>query len=251
MRKLPIVTAITHALRSVITYRMAGLRIGGAWMIVLFVLNAAELLFIGSGADQTPSNAATAAELLSAAAGLLAFSSIAVGWHRFILKDELPVAAAALRVDGLVFRYLGNSMLALLGGAVPLAAVAIAVALLPQIAVLLLLPAALVAGVFIMMLSLKLPAVALGRSDFTFGNAVKVAEGNHWQILGVFLLNAAIILIPGLLLTGLVLLLRQVGPGIATAIGLILSVPLNLFFTLFSVSVLTSLYGFFVEKRDF
>ncbi len=251
MRKLPIVTAITHALQSVITYRMAGLRIGGAWMILLFALSAAELLFIGLGTEDRPSNAATAAELLSAAAGLLAFSSIAVGWHRFILKDELPAAVATLRVDGLVLRYLGNSLLALLGGAVPLAAVAIAVAFLPQIAVLLLLPAALVAGAFIMMLSLKLPAVALGRGDFTFGHALKAAEGNQWQILGVFLLNAAIILIPGLLLTGLVLLLRQLGPGLATAVGLILSVPLNLFFTLFSVSVLTSLYGFFVEKREF
>ena len=252
MRKLPPVTAITHALRSVIAYRMAGLRIGGLWMIVLFVLNVAELLLVGRGTGGSPGNAATAAQLLSFGAGLLAFSSIAVGWHRFILKDELPAAAtASLRVDILVLRYLGNSLLALLGGALPLVAAAGALALLPQIAMLLLLPAALLAGGFIMMLSLKLPAVALDRPGFTFGHALKAAEGNHWQILGVFLLNAAVILIPGLLLTGLVLILRQISPGFATAVGLVLSVPLNLFFTLFSVSVLTSLYGFFVEKREF
>lgn len=251
MRKLPVIAAVTHALKSVVTYRMAGIRIGGAWMIVLFVLNAVELLLIGTDSSENPSNAGTLAEVVSASAGLVAFSSIAVGWHRFILKDEIPAAASSLRVDNLVMRYLGNSLLALMAGALPLAFLAIGVALLPQLAVLLLVPAALAAGTFIMMLSLKLPAVALGRGDFGFGDALKAADENQWQILGVFLLNAVIILVPGLLLTGVILLLRLASPALATTAGLILSVPLNLFFTLFSVSVLTSLYGYFVEKREF
>jgi hypothetical protein len=37
----------------------------------------------------------------------------------------------------------------------------------------------------------------------------------------------------------------------AKVLALVLSVPVNLFLSLFSVSLLSSLYGFFVEKRKF
>ena len=249
MRKLPITAAVVHAFKSVVTYRRIGVRIGALWMAILFVLNGAELLLAGTG--KVASGPGAIAEVLSVVAGLFAFSSIAVNWHRFILRDEMPSAATSLRLDAVVLRYLGNSILALLAGGVPLALLAAIVAFLPQAAIALLFPAGLAAGTFIMMLSLKLPAVALGRRDFTFGAALKTVEGNFWQIAGVFLLNALVIFVPALALTLLILLLRQASPALATATGLVLSVPLNLFLTLFSVSVLTSLYGFFVEKRDF
>ncbi|MBC8036204.1 MAG: hypothetical protein H7X89_03190 [Rhizobiales bacterium] len=247
MRKLPPLKAVSHALKSVISYRMAGIRIGALWMVILFAVDVAERLLFPSGAG-AGNGTATSIRWLSAIVSFLAFSSIAVSWHRFILRDELPLAANSLRLDARVLRYLGNSLLALLAGGVPLVLFATALAFLPRAAAIVLLPAALTAGAFISMLSLKLPAVALDRSDFSFGDALKSAEGNFWQIATVFLLNAMVIFLP---LTALVLLLRQVSPAVASVTGLILSVPLNLFFTLFSVSVLTSLYGFFVEKRDF
>lgn len=251
MRTLPPLKAISHALKSVIAYRMAGIRIGALWILILFLLDGAELLLLGGDAAGAGNGASAAAQFLTAITGLFAFCSIAVSWHRFILRDELPAAANALRLDMPVLRYLGNSLLALMAGAVPLALLAAIVAFLPQAAVTVLLPAALAAGAFITMLSLKLPAVALGRTDFSFSDALKSADGNFWQIAAVFLLNALVIFLPALAFTTLVLLLRQASPAIATATGLILSIPLNLFFTLFSISVLTSLYGFFVEKRDF
>ena len=36
--------------------------------------------------------------------------------------------------------------------------------------------------------------MALGRTDFTFGMAWQVTKGSFWQLLGVFLLNAAIVI---------------------------------------------------------
>jgi len=248
---LPPLKAVSHALKSVITYRMAGVRIGAFWIGILFALDAAELLLFGVDAARNGTGPVRVVKLLSVIAGFFAFSSIAVNWHRFILRDELPTAANSLRLDAPVLRYLGNSFLAILAGGIPLALIAAIVAFLPPVAVILLLPASLAAGAFIMMLSLKLPAVALDRGNFSFGDALKSAEGNFWQIATVFLLNALVIFVPAIALTALMLLLRQASPAAATATGLILSVPLNLFFTLFSVSVLTSLYGFFVEKRDF
>ncbi len=249
MRKLPPFKAISHALKSVIAYRMAGFQIGALWVAILFVVDVAERLLFGT--SETPTAAANATRFISAILGFMAFSSVAVNWHRFILRDELPPFAKSLRLDGLVLRYLGNSLLALLAGGAPLALIATIVAFSPQAAVIVLLPAAAIAGAFITMLSLKLPAVALDRQDFSFSDALKSAEGNFWQIAMVFLLNAVIVFLPLLALTITVDLLRQSSPAIAAATALVLSIPLNLFVTLFSVNVLTSLYGFFVERRDF
>ena len=248
MRMLPPLKAVSHALRSVITYRMAGIRIGIVWIAILLALDAAQLLLFGFDPARTADGPARVYRTLSAIAGFVALSSIAVNWHRFILRDELPKAANSLRLDTLVMRYIGNYLLAILAGLVPFVAILTIVAFLPRVAVVILLPASVVAGAFIMMLSLKLPAVALGRTDFSFGDALKSAEGNFWQIAMVFLLNALLSLLPLFVLGSL---LKQVSLAAAAAIGLALSAPLNLFLTLFSVSVLTSLYGFFVEKRDF
>lgn len=249
MRKLPPLKAVSHALKSVISYRMAGIQIGALWVIVLFVVDVAERLLFG--ASETPTPAANATRFISAILGFTAFSSVAVNWHRFILRDELPPFAKSLRLDRLVLRYLGNSLLALLAGGVPLVLVAAIIAFSPQAALIVLFPAAVAAGSFITMLSLKLPAVALDRQDFSFSDALKSAEGNFWQIAMVFLLNAVIVFLPALALTMIIELLRQFSPALAVATALILSMPLNLFITLFSVNVLTSLYGFFVEKRGF
>jgi hypothetical protein len=38
---------------------------------------------------------------------------------------------------------------------------------------------------------------------------------------------------------------------VARILAVVLSVPVNLFLSLFSVSLLSSLYGFFVEQRKF
>ncbi len=247
MRKLPPLKAVSHALRSVITYRMAGIRIGIVWIAILFALDAAELLLFGFDPERTRDGPARTFDFISAITGFVAFSSIAVNWHRFILRDEL-LTANSLRLDTLVLRYIGNSLLTFLAGFAPFAVIVTIVAFLPRTAMIVLLPASVLAGAFIMILSLKLPAVALGRRDFSFGDALKSSEGNFWQIAAVFLLNALVILLP---LYALASLLRQASPATAAAAGLVLSVPLNLFLALFSVSVLTSLYGFFIEKRDF
>jgi hypothetical protein len=182
---------------------------------------------------------------------MVAFCSMAVNWHRFILRDELPSVSAALRVDALVLRYLGNSLLALAAGALPMLLVAGIVSILPQTAIILLLPAALAAGTIITILSIKLPAVALGRRDFSFADALRAAEGNFWPILAIFCLNLFVIAAPMLVLAVPVALLRSTNPILSDIVGLLVSAPLNLFLVLFSVSVLTSLYGFFVEGRDF
>lgn len=250
MRKLPILAAVKHALNSVIAYRSAGIRIGLLWMIVLVALNLAGMLAGGQAAELQPGRLGLI-DLVQIAAGMIAFYSIAVNWHRFVLRDELPTAQSALRLDGLVWRYTGNSLLIALMTFMPVALfIAILSALMPP-AVALALPAVAVAGTAAFMLSLKLPAIALARADFGFADAMKASEGNFWQVMGVFLLSALIIFVVALALFILAALLSYLPQVIAVAIGLAAGAAVNLFVILFSVSLLTSLYGFFVERRDF
>ncbi len=45
--------------------------------------------------------------------------------------------------------------------------------------------------------------------------------------------------------------LRPISAVAADIVGLLLGAVLQLFYTLFNASTFTSLYGFFVERRDF
>ena len=79
---------------------------------------------------------------------------------------------------------------------------------------------------------------------------MQVTRGNNLQFAGLLGLNALIFIATFLAL----IVLSVVGSVSMTAariLALVLSVPVNLFLSLFSVSLLSSLYGFFVEKRKF
>ena len=250
MRKLPILAAVKHTLNSVIAYRGTGIRIGLLWMIVLLALNFAGEFLIGRPPEQQPGRIWLFV-LVQITVNLIALSSIAVNWNRFVLRDELPAAHGALRLDDPVWRYAGNWLLIILMTFLPVAVlIAILSALIPP-AVILALPAVAVAGTAHFMLSLKLPAIALGRTDFGLTDAMKVSAGNFWQVMGVFLFNALIasaFLLMLFILAGLLSYLPRV---IAVPIDLAAVVAVNLFVILFNVNTFTSLYGFFVERRDF
>jgi hypothetical protein len=122
---------------------------------------------------------------------------------------------------------------------------------LPPAATFLVVPAAVLAGTFALALSLKLPAVALGRKDFGIRDALAGTHDNFWPLLAVFLINVTVALAAGFLLIVVATAVTRVNPLLGSLVGLSLSMVFNIFYTLFSVSVLTSLYGFFVERRDF
>jgi len=251
MRKLPPVRAVLHAFGSVSSYRYVGIRIGLVWLAILGVIGLIGLAVSGPDPEQPRTAAANAVELASLVAGLFAFASIAVSWHCFVLRDHMPPGVFSLRLDEAVWRYIGNSLLVLAAAAAPLLVLAALVSLLPPVAALVAAAAAVVAGAFAMRLSVKLPAVALGRRDFTFADALSATEGNFWPIVAVFLINGVIVMVTVLVLVFIVSAIAAKSLTLAALVGLALSLPVNLFYTLFSVSILTSLYGFFVEGRDF
>jgi hypothetical protein len=247
MRKLSPIKAITHAFNSVYTYRSVALRIGMFWIPLLVLLGIMELAVGLPDLENPKFDLSMMMQLVSAVIGFIGFCSMAVSWHRFILRDEIR---PAIQVDGPVLRYAGNSLLIMLVVAAPLA-IAMVIALLVPGAGVLLLPVGLIAGTIITRLSIKLPAVALGNPQFGFRDAWRVSEGCFWPILGVFLLNVAIVFGIVLVLDVGVGALGSVSPAAAQTFLVAAGAVLKLFLTLFNASIFTSLYGFFVERRDF
>lgn len=247
MRKLPPSRAIAHAFNSVLNYRKEALRVGSFWIPLLFAIGLVRAVLDNPDPERTSFDAVDGLEVLSTAVGLVAFSSMAVNWHRFILRDE---HGSPWRIDNLVLRYAGNSLLVIAMVGIPLL-LGVAIAAYVPVTSILMLPLSLLAGTVVTALSIKLPAVALGRTDFSFAMAWESCKDNIWQIFAVFLLNAGVVL--GLLL---VIVLAMVGaqsisPILAKLVGLIADAAMALFLALFNASVFTSLYGFFVERRDF
>ena len=247
MRKLSPTKAISHALNLVWSYRQVAARIGLGWLPVLLLCGIAEVYFAPPGAAPGEIPSIPPIQIATFIVSLIATSSMAVSWQRFILRDEV---SRGLRLDATVLRYAGFSFLLLVATVFP-SALLLAMALIAPSAVALALPAVVLIGGAVTRLSIKFPAIALGDRAFRFADAWKASEGNFWQCLGVFLLTWAITL-------GGLFVLILVGSGIgqmnatlgdlALTVGVIL---MQLFYAIFNASVFTSLYGFFVERREF
>jgi hypothetical protein len=100
-------------------------------------------------------------------------------------------------------------------------------------------------------LSVKLPAVALGRRDYGLPNAWTDTKGNFWRFLGLGLLYFIVALIVAVAAGLLGLGLGYIGGGIGLSISIAVQLAVNWVLTILGVTMLTSLYGFFVEGRQF
>ena len=254
MNKLPAFQTIKHALKAVVQFRNAGTRIGLPWVLVLAVVSVLDRIF--SPAPDQAEGAAnmmmpSSMELLIAAFSLVIFSSIAVNWHRYILLDEITRPDKIYRLDRPVWSYAGRTLLIMLITLVPMVIFStIFLRTLPNFSLLLAIPF-FVAGIYIMRMSVSLPAIALERKDFGISAALQVTQGNNLQFAALLALNG-LILFATFLALGIVLsIVGSINVTAARILALVLSVPVNLFLSLFSVSLLSSLYGFFVEQRKF
>jgi hypothetical protein len=266
MRKLPVLGLLGHALRSVANNIRFAWHVSWPWLAIMVPLSFAVesiLPAIDPQATDTATQARNAQVLLGYLAlgifSMFVFSSIAVNWHRYILKDDIPHGWTRLRLDGLVWRYFGNTLLILL---LVIAASAPPVIVVSVLSVLLGLGAevaggltAAVAGLLAIplfyRLMLKLPAIAVGSSGFTMKTALEKSVGNSLQlcVAGVIVLVSTLLI--GLLLGGVATLVGAGNGGFAYFTATLLQQFVSWIVTIFTVTYLTSLYGFFVEGRDF
>lgn len=249
MRKLSPIKAITHALNAVWSFRSIAWRIVLPWLPVIVALSVVEYL-----AGPPPEEAATTIgagqfmQFISTAVALITVSAISVNWHRFILRDEAP---QGLRLDGLMLRYAGTTILTMLPMVLPALVMVFSIVFFPPLATMVGVPLLLAVGAIVTRFSIKLPAVALGERNFTFRDAWAASEGNFWPCLGVFVLNALILLAFLFVLSTLSGILSVVSPALATLVLVVAAGAMQLLYSLLNASILTSLYGYFVERRDF
>jgi len=260
MRKLPVLAAFQHIWRSTTNNLPFAFHISWPWILILVPLTFGSNLLKLSSEDPmaAPTGYGAVSELVVGLFSIFAFASIAVAWHRYILKDEIPQGAARLRTDAVVWRYFGNTLkifFVLLAVVVPIAiALGVLSWILGQLGTVISVPGviALCLGCIAAFyrLSITLPAVALGDQDFTLSKAWAATAGNNWQIIGLGLLLFAVVLAIALA-AALVGALIVAVPGIGVLAFTIFQVLVTWAVTIVSVTTLTSLYGFFVQSRDF
>jgi hypothetical protein len=265
MRKLPVFKALGHAIRSTTDNIGFAFHISWPWMLLLLPLNLAVNLYLAFSGMRDAQNLSAQSFLLIvplAIASIVAYCSIAVNWHRYVLLDEVAEGWQRLRVDSLMWRYIGNAILI---GLILFAGGFVAVLIfsflgwtmssaLGEAALIVIVPSviALYAYAFVSAyrLAVKLPSVALGRDDFHMRDAWRATAGNFWQILGLVLLFFICLLLVALVMLLLTYLIGQLGtPGLSVLIAI--QVAVNWVATILGVTLLTSLYGFFVEGREF
>ncbi len=272
MRQLPVIDAMSHAISSTKDNLAFAFNISWPWILALLPLNVMFNLYLvskGIPAGQTLDTTATILSLVMGIFNILAYSSIAVNWHRYVLRDEMPVGMQRLRLDSLTLRYFFNVIgiiiiIAVMSGLITIpivllligmgvsvigsgnelnggAAVLMTIVILPLIALVL---------VTFYRLSVKLPAIALDRHDFGFGDAWRATQNNFWRFLGLFLLLALCSIVVLLAILAATYIFKNFGI-VGLSISLAIQVMLNWLTTIFGVTILTSLYGYFIESRDF
>lgn len=262
MKTLPVTAAFSHAMRSTLDNLGFAFHLSWPWMLALFPIEIVGNLYIWAndvGPPDVPNPKVIAATFIMGIASLIAFSSIAVSWHRYILRDDMPQGLGRLRLDATVWRYAGNVLLIVLLLSLCVVPAVFAFALVAVLfgdnALVIIVPASLLLLLAIIpssyRLSVKLPAIALERWDYSLRNAWADTRGNFWQLLGLALLYFLLVLIAGLVAAGVGYGLGQLAGAIGQSVSIAIQLVVNWIVTILGVTMLTSLYGYFVEGREF
>jgi ABC-type xylose transport system permease subunit len=103
MKTLPVIAAFSHAIRSTNNNLSFAFRATWPWMLALLPVNIVGNLYILANSFGNPGEVnpkVLIPTFIMAIAGMVAFASIAVSWHRYILRDEIPRGMQRLRLDG-------------------------------------------------------------------------------------------------------------------------------------------------------
>ena len=198
-------------------------------------------------ADATAALAAAPFALLTGIFALVAFVWIAVAWHRYVLLDEMPDGQFPAFNGSRLFSYglysLGIGLLALVVGAVVGAVAGLVFAIVPVLLFVAALAAMAAALVVFYRLAPVLPATAVGR-PLTFGTAWEATKGASSAIIVLAIVSAVasfVIDLPAMVLS--------MGGSIGSTLALLWTLGTDWLRMLVGVSILTTLYGHYVEGR--
>jgi hypothetical protein len=266
---------LRHAVFSVLRNFGAGVGFAWPWLIVLTVVaGGLSALVYQSGFGQVPEDRTRGlatffiAVVIGLAVYLVAFASIAVNWHRYILLDDASPGLQRLRIDRHVLRYMWRAFLAVLATValttVPIIAFLFAVGALLLIAdktgtdhsliksisqLLLSAFVASFAGALFFRSALALPAVAIGRTDIGITLGWEATLGHFWGLVGIGFGSWLIHMTFQLMIFGASYAAGALGSVVSLCLLLGVAVAAAWFLTFFGMTLLTSLYGYFIEKR--
>jgi hypothetical protein len=167
------------------------------------------------------------------------------------LRDAPLNNVKPFRVDKTVQLYFARVVLIDIVCFVPLLILVAMAEFLPVVVSPLILALVIQLGVVAYRISLGLPAVAINSAPISMKQSFEKTAGNNLRILGllviVHLILAAILL--GYIFA--VNFFQLLNPVMGLISVFILGIPATFFNMLLLVSLLTSLYGFFIEQRDF
>lgn len=220
--------------------------IGAAALILLF-------MSIESSVADAPYNPPVSPEalnetilfvLLATIGGVLVSLWIVVNWHRFILLEEIPTGWLPQIHFGRIMSYIGHALLLGLiffAGMVPvilIGALLGANGLSPIIVLFFVICASLILWRVIIIL----PAAAIGKS-MGLREAWGATEGHWGAIIAVFFIGLVFQTVIQLVFAGLQYLMPVVGT-------FLILIPSVFILPLINVSILTTMYGVFVEGRS-
>ena len=262
MRELPVTGVLGHSIKSTLNNIGFAFHVSWPWMLLILPFNIAGNAYVmldrtGSPGQVNP--ATLAVSLFSGLLTMIAFSSIAVGWHRYILRDEVPQGSQRLRLDATVWRYFGNTILIVLmmaAAAIPIGILVIALSMvMGKASAVLIVPvyiAAILAAIsYSYRLGIKLPAVAIGRPGYTFKTALADSAGNFWRFVGLGILVGLISIAFAVAVGVPAYLIAQSPSEPLLYVMIAVQLVINWLATVWTVTMLTSLYGYFAERRNF
>lgn len=243
-----------HSVRQVFGNLSAALRISGVLFIAMIAIGLAlgSGPMVGSDPSGMPDAGAAAGGFLAALCALVLSLWIAVAWHRYVLRLEGVGQVVPPFRGQAILRYLGYSLL-------------VALMLFPLAILAVLIVGGLVGGIMfapdapdgglgsvlvvgllvyipILMLFYRLspllPAAAVGE-PLTLRAAWAATRGASGAMLVLAALSAAGGIAVGILSAGL--------PGV---LGLVIGIAGQWVLTMIGVSILTTIYGHYVEKRQ-
>jgi hypothetical protein len=272
MQKIPVFKTFGNMVDSIIENLSAAFAMSWPWLLVLFLIRVSgDLYLFWNGISKLKPDQADTTQLYSviSVTGILTaivFSSIAVNWHRFILRNEVAEGSQRLRLDGLVWRYflfvvaiallialiVFGSIFAgtLLGVGLYYASHDVGI-LLGVIGGIAAIPLFLLIFGMSARWSVKLVAIAMGNKDYTLSDAWRDTNGNTWRLTGLEFLFGCVLSLIGMVSGGAELAAAFANSSLVAAVAAGVTVLVGWFSTLMGITMLTSIYAFFVEKKQF
>lgn len=265
------IPAVGHVLGTVARNIGPAIRMSWPWLAIYAIVQVIGLMLFPdlakmfAGDKEAFSNAAPGTGIMLVTLLVLstiAFSSLAVNWHRFMLLGEEPEGEDLLRLDALVFRYIGNAMLAglIIGSlnvVMTILVVIVAMFTPDRLGILffvILFLAILVASLVVYpRLFLKLPAIALGRDDYGFRDALADSAGNNLRIAFFIVVLTFVIFVFALVLSlplALVMIAQGEPSTTMAVLGWTFQLVINWLGWIVGINALTTLYGIFAEGRE-